>query len=174
MHPQLPFDGNRSETLELQEDRVLQGPTLPTSSARLVSGSRQKTRYLLLEKKNRRICIKWVLVFQHILFLVSSVCPISKKHSLKEMETWRSQRNTEWQRYAQETFFQRKLIKYVAQLFLYFLIRLSDIMKVHPERHLLIHVMVLSKKGETQIMGKEDQLNPFQLNCAGELGRKWY
>lgn len=44
---------------------------------------------------------------------------------------------------------------------LYFLIRLSDIMKLHPERHLLIHVVVLSKKGETQIMGKEDHLNPF-------------
>lgn len=30
--------------------------------------------------------------------------------------------------------------------------------------------MLLARKGKKQIMGKEDQLNPFQLNCAGEVG----
>lgn len=70
-----------------------------------------------------------------------------------------------------KNFLSKEAYKICIPAVLYFLIRFSDIIKLYPEIHLLIHVVVLSKKGETQIMGK-DQLNPFQLNCAGELGRK--
>lgn len=107
--------------------------------------------------------------------MVNSLCHISKtrwlaksKGNLKEPE---KQQLTE---VYSKIFLSKELHNIWSPAVFYCLIRLSDIMKVHPEWQFFIHVMLLARKWKKQIMVKEDQLNPFQLNCAGELGRKWY